>query len=288
MSANGVSISAACADGHTLAQLSAAIQARANLLRAETTESATKATAINVLRSLRAETSVVRKRPQIIGDRYDVNIEETGFSAGWASPGRENPKGRRVVRNGRGGKHVDRVAGCRVVNLAGRYSRNAPPKVWRLSISNLAGAGKFYPARADSVLCIARSRGDVEKFAFNRIARRIGQYRGISKRALGLAMHQVAGTATTSDTSAADIRRLLGRVVRASASGAGFGAGRYSVDVLDGLPAAALALKNGQQSVALAIQRAANATVATINRKCNVPFFDRLPTPFPEASRRNS
>lgn len=271
------------ADGRTLGALQQAIEARAKML-GETSAKSVTATAINVLRSLRAETETAKKRPNIIEGRYAYEIKVSGLVGGWAHPKRSGKKGRRVVRPV-GGHAMDNVDGIRVINKAGNYARAKNGTVYTLKIANMTSGCKWFPEKCDVVHVIANSEADVVKYAEERIRRRVGQYRGISKRAIGLAMHQVAGTPTESNTSAEDLSRILGRVVKCESRTNGFDGGVSSVTVVDGLPAAMLSLKNGQQSFQTAMQRAVNSTVAIINKKCTVPFAAKIETPFPEVKR---
>lgn len=272
----------------TIDALQNAIEARKNLLAGETGEKAVVATAINILRSLRAETNQVGKNPVIIGDRWLIKVERSQYIAGWASPGKHNPRGRRVFRTSANGHALDRIGPGRkrIVNLVGRYTRGEQVQTFRGSATNLLSRDPGTPFY--SRYFAARSQEDVEAFLVQRIKKRIGQYRGISRRALGLAMHKVAGTATTSATSSLDMDRLLGQAVTATVRVSGYNSGEASVSVMDALPAATLALKNGAMSLDIAIKRAVNATAAIINKRCDVPLHEQIKTPFPEVRRRAS
>lgn len=279
-----VTVRADWADGRTLGALQQAIEARSKLL-GETAARSVTATAINVLRSLRAETATAPKRPNVIEGRQVYEIKPSALVGGWAQPQLRGRKGRRVVRPV-GGHAMDRVDGARVVNLAGNYARAKDGRVYTLKITNAASGCRWFPAKSEVLHVIANSEADVVKYAEERIRRRIGQYRGISKRAIGLAMHQVAGTPTTSNTTSKDLSRILGRVVSSETRTSGYDSGGSSVTVVDGLPAAMLSLRGGARSFQAALQRATNATVAIINKRCSAPFAARIETPFPEAARR--
>lgn len=263
-----------------LEALRQAVAARARLI-GETSERATIATAIAVLKSLRAETGKVGRRPIVIEGNWVVDIRESGAVPGWAAPGR------RVVRRGSTGRAEDRYNGGRIVNLAGNYARGRNGRAFTLSIRNtMANPSRpFYPAQGDCYMVIATTREDVEKFARQRILRRICQYRGVSKKALGIAMHAVsssgAGEAVTQD-----VARIVGRLVHAKTYGTGYGAGEFGVSVADDLPRALLALKSGPDGVDIALKKAANATAAIISRKMSAGFGERVEAPFPEVVKR--
>lgn len=269
-------------DFSALDELADAVEARRRYL-GETTEQAVDATAINVLTSLRADTATVKRRADIFGGRYYYEIEETGLRAGWARPGRGNASGRRVIRNGGRGA-MDTYNGLRVVNKAGNYAMGRNPSVYTLSIYNIDGlTGKpFFPAAAESVAVIANSKEDVVRYADQVVQRRIQQYRGISKRALGAAMRafHVAGSG---GSMSSDLQRLADMVVDVRRYRQGYASGEYGVTVADNLPHARQALKSGNPETAL--KKAANKSVAVINRLGGLDLDDYIPTPFPEVSR---
>lgn len=278
------------AGNEELAALAAVLDARRTFIRGETTEGAVTATCITVLTSLRADTATVKKRPSIFDGRYLVEIEEVGAVAGWAAPAHRGRRGHRVVRMGGSSGSVERVNGCRIVNLAGNYARGGNGRVYSLAIYNKDGGGKpFYPAKAESIWCIAASVDDVRKFAQTRIKRRIEQYRGISKRALGAAMHafHVGGR-----VESGPLQRLADSVVDVRKELEGFDSGRVRCSVADNLPHAEQALKSG--TVNTALRKAVNSTVAKINRwgERQSALWERIESPFadviPNASRSGS
>lgn len=188
--ASSIDIKATWANRKTLDELSKAIQNRIQYLKGETTEKAVTATCLTVLRSIRAATMKLGKKLAIDEEKWDIQIQTTGYTSGWAYPGKHNPKGRRVIRNG-ASKAIERdEKGKRVVNLAGGYQGKQIEmaiKVYKLSIRNShTNAKPFYES-----LIIAKSVEDVRQFALQRIKRRVQQYRGVSKRLLGLLMKKV-------------------------------------------------------------------------------------------------
>lgn len=169
--ANSISIKATWANNKTLEELSKAIQERTRKLKGETTENAVTATCLNVLKSLRAATLQLGKKFAIDQEKWLVDIKMTGYTAGWAYPGKHNPKGRRVVRMGSHSTDRDEN-GKRVVNLAGGYQGKTVERsvhVYKLTIKNTHTSAKpFYDS-----LIIAKSEEDVKKFAQGRITRRV-------------------------------------------------------------------------------------------------------------------
>lgn len=276
-------------DTTALEQLARAVEARRDYI-GETAEKSVTATCINILRSLRADTATVGRRPTVFGGRYLVEIEEVGgMVGGWARPPKCGTRGRRVVRPAGGGKSIDTFNGMRIINRAGNYARCHSARVFKLSIYNKDADGRpFYPAKADCVMVMAASEDDVRKFAQSKIERRIGQYRGVSKRALGAAMRSFA----TGGDVGGDLQRLADAVVDVRKEIEGWDSGHVRVTVADNLPHARQALRSGSESVAL--MRAANGTVGYINRCAERAgkFWMPLETPFPDvvanASRSRS
>lgn len=270
-----------CDDRRTLESLRTALMLRQQLLANETQEQAVRATAINVLRSLKAETKVVGRKPKIIADRWAIQVKEAGYLAGWATPGKSNPRGRRVVRKP-GGHSLDRLANAPIVNLQGAYRRGEAPRVWLGSVTNLLSQNKtpWYVR-----YFVANSAEEVEQFLRRRVERRIGQFRGINKRAIGIAQHLIAGSATTSNSSESSLQKLAGRLVHARVMSHG---SECTALVADSMPTAMLALRSGPASLQMALQRAANATVSIINKRLDLPLDKRLPTPFREIVRKGA
>lgn len=276
------------ANNRTLVELQKVINDRVRLIKGETTESAITATAINVLSSLRAETAVVKKKdPYIIGDKWHVLIEDTAYQPGWAFPPRAAWRGRRVVRQGgRDGKGRGRAQDYnekhkRIVNLAGHYNQFGPDKFvycYRLRVYENPNPKPFYDS-----LILAYHRNAVFEFAQKRIARRIQQYRGISKKLLGIAahlVHQSQGEAASDDEG----RRIapLAKVTKHSTDKS------FSLSFLDELPFSALALKSGPQGVNAALARAVNRSLAIIRQKMNNLTFDKpWASSFPEYARKS-
>lgn len=274
----GVTITAewmAGAKAATIDQLRAAISARVKYMKGQTTEGAVKATAINCLTSLRAETAVAPKKdPVIIDARWKIDIMATAYKPGWAYPPRKAKGGRRVIRMA-GGKAIDAGPNKnRVVNLAGHYRKKdgeSVLKVYAVTICELPNTKPFYNS-----LIIAESKDALFRFIRKRIVRRIGQYRGISKKLLGLAMHKIASN--KGEKPNGRLGMLADDYAVVSVSGDGFNRGTFSISVLDNLPFSAQSLKHGPAGVGIALQKAANRCFKIIDRAAGYPV-DRTPPP---------
>ena len=287
-----VSIKVDWAGNKTVKGLQDAIKARVKYLQGETTESAVTATTINVLKSLRALTGTVGKNPNVIDGKWDIKIEDTAYVSGWANPPRKHQKGRRVVRLGNSNAIDAGDNGNRVVNLAGPYSKSDEKsiKVYKLTIRNTqTSKPPFY-----SSLILAKGKEEVKKFADERIKRRIKQYKGISKRLLGILMGKVHSSQNVKDqqpslpvNSSPLPSAFLSQLGVVNKSGSGFANGQFTIKVHDNLVNAALALKNGISDLQTALQKAANSTIGRINKVLDGRGInEKLPTPFPEISKR--
>lgn len=282
MSATDVHITATWAQRRTLEELSKAVQERVKHLH-ETTEDATIATCINVLRSLRAQTGIIKASSPIIDSNYKIEIATTNYRSGWATPPRKHKRGRRVIRLGNSLAIDKDEHGKRVVNLAGSYTKSENPQVYHLTITRTDTGHKFYDS-----LCIAKSQDDVRKFANQRIKRRMSQYKGVSKRLLGLAMHKVSNRQNVTDPveSVVNSRPLsnnyLNNLALVKKQGSGFSSGGISIEVIDNLVNSLLALKNGQSSVNESLQKAVNSTIGIINKHMQKvgSFDEKLSAPF--------
>lgn len=250
------------------------------------------ATAINVLKSLRALTGTVGKNPNVIDGKWDIKIEDTAYVSGWAKPPRKHKKGRRVVRLGNSLALDAGENGNRVVNLAGPYSKanEKSINVYKLTIRNTqTSKPPFYES-----LILAQSKEQVKKFADERIKRRIKQYKGISKRLLGILMGKVHSSQKVKDqqqtlppNSNPVPAAFLASFGVVNKSGRGFANGQFAIKVQDNLVNAALALKNGLSDLETALQKAANSTIGRINKVLEGRGInEKIPTPFPEISKR--
>jgi hypothetical protein len=281
----GVTVSANWMVGgnaRTLADLSSAIAARVKYMHFQTTEMAVKATAINCMTSLRAETAVApKKNPQVIDSRWKIDIVATQYKPGWAHPPRSAKHGRRVIRMP-GGKALDAGPNQnRVVNLAGHYRGQMGEsvlKVYAVTICELPNTKPFYNS-----LIIAESKDALWPFIRKRIERRIGQYSGVSKKLLGLAMHKVASNKGNAAKDALDRLALDYAVV--TMSGEGFNNGTFMVNFVDDLPFSAQSLKHGPMGVALALRKAANRCLAIVEKAAGYPIDKPNPPMFEEYAR---
>lgn len=252
----GVTIKASGPNGCTMEALSEMIRARSKEL-AETSADSVVATAINVLKSLRAGTPLAKKN----GAR--IRVEPTPAVAGWA---REGGRRRRVARIGK--THVN------FKNWAGGYVRGEVVRVWR--VTDVLRKRSFYVA--------ATSEQAVKERAEKQIRARIEFSRGLGKTALSIAMGRVSTKSKPQfDCTGARPRKLADEAAVVGVR-QDFDSGEASVSVLDDLEYSGYALKG--VTLELAMQRAANSTAGQLNRLFeNRGIERRIETPFPEIAR---
>ncbi len=260
-------------EGKPLSVLSELIAKRGEIL-GETVSHAVKATAITVLKSLRADTRMAPKR----ASRKSFRISDTGLVGGWE---RSGGKIRRVVRTS-GARNAARV-NIRPVNLAGqRYERGENVKVYR--IVPVHGEGMLWD-KSKNKGCwyvFAKSEKVARDLAVRLMTRRVGRYRGLAKATLGFAM------AAISNNGAAGLNATSARSVKAAKAAAkvyeigGISDGGYKVTISDALDYSGLALRSGPGAVDRALMKAANSIAGRLSKVASARLGEAIPTPFPE------
>lgn len=259
--------------GRPMEELTKLIQKRVRTLR-ENARDAVVATAIDVVRSLRALT---RKAPKKANDK-SFTVEKTPYVASWVRFGNSF---RRVVRVSGTGKR----APIYPVNHAGPHYvkgekvfvyRITPKHGERLTWEKNRNKGCWYVfAQSESV---ARRLG-------NRLMTRVLEKdSGLAKTALGFAMAHLSTKSVpivVKDSKARKIAEESWHVVETSGSSA------YGIEVQDNLDYAAKALKGGDSAISLAMMRAANKIAGRLAKFEETHFFERsTATPFPEVLQR--
>lgn len=252
-----VSIKATGPGGCTMEKLSEMIRMRSAELK-ETSADAVVATAINVLKSLRAATPLAKKT----GEK--IKIEQSPAVVGWTS---EGGRPRRVARIGK--------MKLNVRNWAGSYVKGAQTRVWRVT-DQLKG---------ESYYAMGNTEAAVRERAAKRARARIEYSRGLAKTTISIAM---ARTSTKSkpqfDCAGARPRKVASDSARVTVR-QDFNTGSGGVSVLDDLAYSSEALKNA--TLETAMQKAANSTAGMLNRIFeNRGFEKRIETPFPEVARK--
>lgn len=263
-------------DGKPLAVLSELIAKRGEIL-GETVSHAVKATAITVLKSLRADTRIAPKK----ASQKSFMVSDTGFVGGWE---RKGGKIHRVVRtsNARNAAKVN----IHPVNLAGqRYEKGESVKVFkimpthgeRMLWNKTRNRGCWY--------VFAKSEKVAKDLAVRLMSRRISSYRGLAKATLGFAMAAVSnnGIVGLNATSAKSIRAA--KAAKVVESG-GVSDGSYRISITDTLDYSRLALKSGTGAVERAMMKAANSIAGRLSKVASTKLGETIPTPFPEVKGR--
>lgn len=143
------------------------------------------ATAITVLKSLRADTKIAPKtaRPT------SYKVTDTGLYGGWERVGN---KFNRVVRVSPH-PHSLRINGIFPVNNAGQhYEKGEIVKVYKVEPVNDKTMAWNYTKHKGCWYVFAKTQGVAEKFAKTHMTKRISTFRGLAKMTLGFAMAAVS------------------------------------------------------------------------------------------------
>lgn len=262
--------------GRPVEVLSGLIEKRTHLLR-ETVRDAVVATAITVLKSLRADTRKGRKRAR----EADVCVEETGWVGGWE---RHGGRFRRVVRTS-SARGAARVAGVFPVNNAGRrYVTGEVVKVYKVTPAR--GAERMTWAKNRNKGCwyvFAQSRKVAENLGKRLVQRKMDAWRGLAKTALGYAMLMTSTRQSVkSDAATAKARMAASRAASVVSRS---GDGRWTIDITDSLDYAKTALRSGPGGVERAMMKAANSVAGRLRKVAGGDLGGEIATPFPEVSR---
>lgn len=259
------------ANGQDVSVLSSVIEARRREL-GETTRQAASATAIQVMRSIRANTLVADP------DAMDVKVRKSdAYVVGWKKDGGRNVRCVRV-----GSERGLVVAMKSMIDLCGKYVKGQVANVYS-AVDYVEGAKE----RSSHYIILAQDEKTARKFAEDRHRKRVKRYSGMARFALTHAMMLTARK--SSPDKANSIVTALGKGtamknVQVNVRETGFDRGDVSIDVHDGLEYATGALKDGEGYVQTAIQKATNSIVGMINHHMDKvgSFHDRLKVPFPK------
>lgn len=207
----------------------------------EMTENACVALAINVLKSLRADTKLASLKT-------DITVEDV---TGQYYPSFKRDKGKkgknistRVLRAG--GRNGAVVTPDKVMWLCGKYHKGEQLHTYKVT-DNISQDEKF------EYLVVAETMKKAEQHAKKFHVAKVKRTRGLAKYVLGLAMHRVhskesIGANVTSEAQSIGMKNADVNVQRQ-----GFNSGSVSISVHDKLDYAALALKSGENGVQMAM-----------------------------------
>lgn len=145
----------------------------------------------------------------------------------------------------------------------------------------------IFDKKKRTYIIVAPSKSSATSKAKGIIKNRLGKYKGLARRALGVLMRKAA-TVNVADMVSADATQTAEQqtTVREMNSG-----DNYVISMSDTLDYAMDAVKGGDSGLDNSIQKAINMAVATINHKLSTSqnawySMTRLETPFPEVKKR--
>lgn len=255
-----LSMNATVEGGKPLHVLEEMIAVRMKLLK-QTAKQALNATAVQLIKSLKAATKVAKAEK--------IDIEDCqGLMMSFMSHGKEKPKP--CLRWRGSGLRFLPPQGSKVRYTKSALANGKGTQVFTFKIGHDKKQTTWYIA--------AQSASEARREAKAIQKRRIEQFKGLAKLAWGILSWKVAstslgGTNTTSKASAT--ARNTTRISRQ---------GDTSLTLEDNLDYAELALKNGKSDIDLAAAKAANAIAGMINKRLeNKGLHERVEIPFPKS-----
>lgn len=231
--ADGITYDLRTDRGEPISVLQQVIELRRKEL-GETARNAAVATAITVVKSLRASTVIAN------ASKMDLHVsEEPRYFVSWKSVGGRR---RRIVRMGN--RKGLEVASKSLVDIAGAYQKGEELKVY--SVVDMVRGSKEKTAR---YLVIARDQKSAVSFAKKRHKRRVEKYRGLAKFALTVAMMKISDNGGSSGSVNQRTRKTALDNVKATVSSSGFDKGTVDIRILDALDYATSALQGGEPTV---------------------------------------
>jgi hypothetical protein len=230
----------------------------------ESQRNAVVATAITILKSLRALTKVAK-----LGSFKGQWGKVTGQYV--ASFERRGDKCWPCIRLGGRRGTVVRHAFVKFLTKEWKYGQEPDVFIFNDSV------GK---RERKSFFVVSRSAAEAKKYASEKHKDMIKHYRGLAKFAIGYAMGKVSTRSAVASGATAKARAIGVECVKVKKSKQG---STYTIDVADNLDFAAPALKGGEAAVAIAERRACNSVVGYINSALKRAGSVRKPLkiPFP-------
>ena len=252
----------------------------------ETTSQAVTATAINLLKSVRAATRVVDVK-KATTDGFFVRLCPQMTAGFYGTKGIR--KGRRGIRT-RGGHHME---GVRVINLLGDYQRGEKANVYTVIYRYNISGHNVENTQHERQYVIASHESQVCEWAGKWFKKKVEQFAGMAKWNIGQAMSKIAVAGGAGESAKVAVKAAAKKVglanLKVEVEDSGYDQGRFSIHVADTLDYAGDALKGGAAMMNEFVQKAANRTAGIIqnwiNRKGADFFSTKIPkieTPFPE------
>ena len=264
-----VRITSSFGNGGTIKTLSEILQKRMQFMR-ETSRDSIAATAIDVLKSLRASTKVAKKS----SIKVDVEREGNLYPS--------------ITSHGSNKKICLRIVGTKV-----RYE--GPESIVEavkepLKLQHVFRFTDEHSPKKRTYLIIAPNLSVAKKKAQEMARRRGLRYAGLAKRALGVLMFRTNTKRVNDGVMNPVVENKANDVTDKSETVQKKGEGGiYTLILSDNLRYAIDAIKGGRSNVETAFKKAANKIVSIINRKISSGKFigtEKLDTPFPEVRQR--
>lgn len=251
-------------EGRSLSEFGKLIERRQKFL-GETTDASVTACALDLLRSIRAQTKTASAA------KTKILLESMpSLSVAFTSRG---GKRRPCLRAGR--IRFVPSSGIRPVFTPEAIHNARAAKVWKWVYKPLNHPG------STTYLIAAPSRAAANRIAKGILKRKVARMKGLGRAAISMLMRRLYASANENAPGKIQAVASGFSSVRKYVAG-----NSYHLDLLDGLSYAELALKGGAQSLAMAAMKAANKTASVINRKCGKLLdFAPIPTPFPEVRK---
>ena len=224
-------------DGKTAEIIATVIRARGQELK-QTTKQSCVALAINILRSLRAQTAVAKE------GTTDILVTDRSNEFTPSFTRKTGKKGKKVSeRCLRSGKNGSVVKPEKVVWRTGKYRKGENYRTF--GIQETVGQGKKI-----EYLLVCQSESKALQYARKFAKSRIRRFKGLAKHAVGIAMKSVYDRQNVPATNiTAEAKDLAAKVVVANVTEHGFDSGEVSIIVKDQLDYATCALKNGDSTI---------------------------------------
>lgn len=237
----------------------------------ETTKQACKAIAINVLKSLRANTRVANEK---IVDITITNVDSQYFPS-WKKDGKKH---KRILRAGPNGAEI---TDKKVYWNTDKYRRGEVYHTFLIT-DNIGEDKKV------EYLLVSYDENWAMKKAKKLHETKVLKGKFLAKYALGLAMHYVHERENNNVGQITSEAKKTGvDNVKVSVIENGFNSGDISIHIEDKLDYAALALKDGETYIQTAIQKSLNSMIGYLKHKLKEKgsINESLETPFPELTK---
>ena len=258
---NGFTIRATIGNGHTLKEFMKVLNQRNKYLE-ETSHASITASALDILRSIRVETMVAR----LSSTKTDNVKPHPALRLAFSTLGTKKVP---CLRNGKI-----------------RYVKQPSE---RIVFESLEKGAKVYVweyirgQKKTTYYIVANSANQAKRKVKDIVKKRMMRYRGLAKRAISVLMQKTFNQSIVDNVNSLTenvAQKTANKIERVTN-------GMHVLTLKDDLDYALAALKNGQNSVDIAIMKASNKIVSKINMKCkNLLGFEKLETPFPEVRQR--